>query len=207
MTVRDLSGGIKRVYDRAVPIALRPGTPADAEHLARTVIEGFEHYRAFAPPGWEPPPLEHEIEVMRKLLPDERIWCRLAEAGGEIVGQVTFLPASLAALQDDDPALAHLRNLFVHESHWGSGLATELHAAALDEARERGYRAMRLFTPAGQARARRFYEREGWLPAGEEFHAAGPDLVLIEYRRALGTLCGSREPQPGVARRDDSARP
>ena len=44
---------------------------------------------------------------------------------------------------------------------------------------------MRLFTPVGHGRARRFYEREGWVPAGEEFHDAGPDLVLIEYRYAL----------------------
>jgi hypothetical protein len=52
-------------------------------------------------------------------------------------------------------------------------------------ARERGSARMRLFTPAGHGRARRFYEREGWVPAGEEFHAAGPNLVLIEYRYAL----------------------
>ena len=164
---------------------LRDATPADAERLARTVIEGFEHYRAFAPPGWEPPPLHHEIETLHDLLPDERVWCRLAESGGEIVGQVTFLPASRAAVPDDDPALAHLRNLFVDERHWGTGLATALHAAAISEARERGFRTMRLFTPAGQARARRFYEREGWRRAGDAFHAPGPDLVIIEYRLAL----------------------
>jgi GNAT superfamily N-acetyltransferase len=164
---------------------LRAATPADAERIARTVIDGFEHYRSFAPPGWEPPPLDHEIEVLRDLLPDERVWCRLAESGGAIVGQVTFLPASRAAVQDDDPELAHLRNLFVDERHWGTGLATTLHSAAIGEARRRGFTTMRLFTPAGQARARRFYEREGWRPAGEEFYAPGPDLALVEYRCAL----------------------
>jgi hypothetical protein len=45
---------------------------------------------------------------------------------------------------------------------------------------------MRLFTPAAHARARRFYEREGWVAAGDEFHDAGPNLALVEYRRALG---------------------
>ena len=45
---------------------------------------------------------------------------------------------------------------------------------------------MRLFTPAPQARARRFYEREGWAAVGDEFHDPGPNLVVIEYRRALG---------------------
>ena len=32
-------------------------------------------------------------------------------------------------------------------AHWGTGLAQRLHAAALDEARARGFTAMRLFTP------------------------------------------------------------
>jgi GNAT superfamily N-acetyltransferase len=57
--------------------------------------------------------------------------------------------------------------------------------AAITEARGRGYARMRLFTPAAQVRARRFYEREGWVQAGEEFHSPGPDLVIVEYRYRL----------------------
>jgi hypothetical protein len=37
----------------------------------------------------------------------------------------------------------------------------------------------------GQPRARRFYEREGWVATGDEFYDPVPDLVLLEYRRAL----------------------
>jgi predicted GNAT family N-acyltransferase len=44
---------------------------------------------------------------------------------------------------------------------------------------------MRLFTPEGQARARRFYEREGWVQYGEPFEA-GLGIPLVEYRRELG---------------------
>ena len=44
---------------------------------------------------------------------------------------------------------------------------------------------MRLFTPVRHARARRFYEREGRTVAGDEFHAPGPDLVIVEYRLSL----------------------
>ena len=46
---------------------------------------------------------------------------------------------------------------------------------------------MRLFTPAGQARARRFYEREGWVQAGAEFHEPALGLALVEYRYALAS--------------------
>jgi hypothetical protein len=45
---------------------------------------------------------------------------------------------------------------------------------------------MRLFTPAGQVRARRFYEREGWTVAGEPYDDEDLHLEIVEYRRALG---------------------
>ena len=45
---------------------------------------------------------------------------------------------------------------------------------------------MRLYTPAGQARARRFYEREGFAAAGGP-QDRGLGLPVIEYRRPLPT--------------------
>ena len=85
----------------------------------------------------------------------------------------------------DDPGLAHFRQLFVTRAHWGTGLATRLHAAALDEARLRGFTAMRLFTPAAQERARRFYEREGWALARPPAFEERIGLDIAEYHRAL----------------------
>jgi GNAT superfamily N-acetyltransferase len=163
----------------------RTGTVADAEAIARLVIDGFGEYRSFAPDGWSPPPLADEVGRLHELLPDPDVWCMLAEAGGELAGQVTFMPASRHWSAVDDPGLAHLRTLFVRRERWGTGVATTLLAAATAEAGERGYEQMRLFTPARQRRARRFYEREGWSVAGEEYHDPGPDLVIVEYRRAL----------------------
>jgi GNAT superfamily N-acetyltransferase len=166
-------------------LKLRQASVADAEPIARLVVDGFEVYREFAPPGWDPPPIEDEIALLRELLPEETTWCRLAELDGRVVGECTFLPAARSRVPDDDPRLAHLRALFVDREHWGTGLATELHGAAVAAARERGFSQMRLYTPARQARARRFYEREGWAQAGEEFHSPGPDLVIVEYRITL----------------------
>ena len=51
--------------------------------------------------------------------------------------------------------------------------------------RERGYAAGRLFTPEAQARARRFYEREGWRPAGPARWEERLGLSLVEYRIEL----------------------
>jgi len=166
-------------------VSLRVATVSDAEALGRGVIGGFETYRAFAPPGWRPPPLEPEVARMRDLLGSRDHWCLVAEEDGELVGQIALHPAALAWMPVDDPRLAHLRNLFVHPDHWGDGLARALHRAGVDEARRRGFAAMRLFTPAAHGRARRFYEREGWEVAGAPFHAPGLDLELVEYRLAL----------------------
>ena len=102
-----------------------------------------------------------------------------------LAGQVTILPAARSPHPVAGSALAHLRNLFVGRDFWGTGLARTLNAAAIDAARERGYRRCACFTPARQERARRFYEREGWVQVGEPFHDPGPDLELVEYRYAL----------------------
>jgi GNAT superfamily N-acetyltransferase len=166
------------IYLRAV-YSLREATSADAERLARMVAEGMEYYRSFTPPGWTPPGIDDPPE-----LGDDAV-CLVAEDDAGLAGQVTVLPASGSGRPVDDPGLAHLSNLFVRQDEWGTGLAVTLHGAALQAARERGYTAIRLFVAAGQARARRFYEREGWAVEGDEFHEARLGLDMVEYRHAL----------------------
>jgi GNAT superfamily N-acetyltransferase len=83
------------------------------------------------------------------------------------------------------PGRAHLWMLFVRPSWWGTGLATRLHALGLEESLRQGYRTIRLYTPAGQARARAFYAREGWTLAGRPFDEPLLGLQLVEYRREL----------------------
>jgi GNAT superfamily N-acetyltransferase len=106
----------------------------------------------------------------------------VAESNGEPVGQITILPAARAPRPVDDSALAHVSNLFVRRDFWGAGLARELQRAAVEGAGEHGFTELRLFVAAGQARARRFYEREGWSPAGDEFDDPIPGLTMIECR-------------------------
>jgi GNAT superfamily N-acetyltransferase len=167
-------------------ILLRRATADDAGVLGRAVIEGFGGYRSFAPDGWAPPPLDVEIARGRELLASRDYWCLMAEdGGGGWAGHISFLPAALAGVAVDEAQLAHLRNLFVRRAFWGTGLARLLLDAGVAAARERGFARMRLFTPVGQARARRFYEREGWRVAGEAFVPPGLGLPLIEYRRGL----------------------
>jgi GNAT superfamily N-acetyltransferase len=163
-------------------IRLRRATVADAEPVARGVIEGVEDYPSFAPPGWTAPAFEAELEHSREALADPAVYCLLAESEGALIGQVTVLPAARAPRPVEDWSLAHVSNLLVRRDHWGAGLASTLHRAAIETAGERGFTEFRLFVAAGQARARRFYEREGWLPAGDPFDEPIWGLTFIEYR-------------------------
>lgn len=166
-------------------IRLRRATIADAEPLARGVIEGVEDYPSFAPPGWTAPSFEAELKHVREALADPDVCCLIAESGGALLGQITVLPAARAPHPVEDVSLAHISNLFVRRDHWGVGLAADLHRAAVEAAGARGFTELRLFVAAGQARARRFYEREGWLPVSEPFDDPSPGLTMIEYRYRL----------------------
>jgi GNAT superfamily N-acetyltransferase len=171
-------------------LTIRRATPADADALATTVAEGFASYRDFAPPGWEPPErLEFALGIAVRLRrPNLAAWIAEDDTGAA-AGHVSYLPAAESRDPVDDPTLAHLEQLFVRRAHWGSGIAPELLATAVEHARAAGYATMRLATPADHHRARRFYEREGWTPQGEPFHGEAIGLRLLEYRLVL------REPE------------
>ena len=157
-------------------LSFREATTSDAPVMAETVGIGFDGYRAFAPAGWEPPPFSVEVTNLRARLATEEAWALLAYDGDEPAGQVALLP-------DPAPATAYLWQLFVRPAHWGSGVAHRLHGAFLQEAGARGYEHGRLRTPAGQARARRFYERNGWETDGVAGFEQGLGLDLLVYTR------------------------
>jgi GNAT superfamily N-acetyltransferase len=149
--------------------------------VADLVADGLEGYTAFAPADWAVPD-ERGAEAVargRASLEDPDAFGLLAEEDGSAVGVVLWVP------EPDDPDCVYFRNLFVRSSHWGSGLAAELHRRAVDEARERGWLRMRLLTPALQQRARRFYEREGWTLSREPYDDAKLGMQVVEYRREL----------------------
>jgi GNAT superfamily N-acetyltransferase len=172
------------------PIEYRKLLLGDIEAAAQLIADGFEGYREFAPAGWEPPPTEQETQTLELWAGEEDFWGEVAFDGEALVGHAAFLPATRHRTRPaPDPELGHLSYLFVAPSYWGSGTSRALLARAMSAAQARGFNAMRLFTPFGQSRARRFYERDGFRAVGEPMDL-GLGLPTLEYRRALAGATG-----------------
>ena len=169
-------------------VELRPLTIDDAEAMAESFRQGLESFRDWAPPDWRPPvrPPEAEVQLIREGLALPSTWGLLATDAGRVAGHVAFMQAR----EREEPrpeiaGLAHFWQLFVRRDWWGTGLAAELNRRAVAEAAARGYAAMRLLTPLGNARARAFYEREGWSTDGVAVFEPALGVDLVEYRRRL----------------------
>jgi GNAT superfamily N-acetyltransferase len=151
-------------------------TASDAPEMAETVGIGFDTYRAFAPPGWQPPPFAVEVAAIRSRMVGYDAWALLARDGDAPAGHI-------ALLADPTPGTVYLWQLFLRPPYWGTGLADRLHEEFLEAARARAYRQARLRTPFDQRRSRRFYERNGWQTDGVASFEDKLGLDLLVYTR------------------------
>jgi GNAT superfamily N-acetyltransferase len=175
-------------------ITTRRATVDDVDTILGHVQAGFDSYTQFAPPGWRPPVARLDGPRTRHYLQEPETWGLLALVDGASVGHIAFLPArdwGTPPSRSGDPisypripGQAHLWQLFVLPEWWGAGIAPLLHDRAIAEMRVRRFMRARLFTPSLHARARRFYERQGWI-ASQEHWNEGLQLMLCEYRLGL----------------------
>jgi GNAT superfamily N-acetyltransferase len=88
----------------------------------------------------------------------------LAEDGGEAVGYVKLGPLTLPV--DANGGAVELRQLYVLKGQHGSGVGAALMDWALGEAKGRGVGELYLTVYTDNHRAKRFYERYGFVPVG-----------------------------------------
>jgi peroxiredoxin/GNAT superfamily N-acetyltransferase len=162
----------------------RRTTPADAPLVAETLTACFATYPEWAP-GWTDEGAAGRPERLAERLAADDVWSLLAFEGGEVAGHVSIAERSPSPLLAPPPGHAKLWQIFVRPRWQGSGLATRLVRAAEREAIERGFAFIALWTPRDHARARRFYEREGWRASGREQDESPLRLPLVEYVRQL----------------------
>lgn len=164
-------------------------TPEHAGSLLLQVAIAFDRYKEFAGQDWEPPDTitPERAEKVRANLASPDYFALMAVYGEDPIGHTVWGPARGDNEPDGDliPGLCHVSAVFVLEPWWGRGVATALHAAGREEMTRRGWAEARLYTPARQHRARRFYEREGWRLEVDSYFEPRTNLDMVEYRLPL----------------------
>lgn len=161
------------------PIEIRRARPEDAVAAATAHTASAEAaYRDFTPP--EPDGLSRRIGNWQQSLANPEIQGYLAVDDGRVVGVLNI------GQFRDQPGLGAVRVLYVRPEWWGSGagqlLMDHAHrelAKAFDEAT--------LTVLTANTRARRFYERNGWVEAETiiEPHFGDRMTQVTRYRRRL----------------------
>ncbi|MDX8047954.1 GNAT family N-acetyltransferase [Lentzea sp. BCCO 10_0798] len=149
-------------------IELRRATPDDAAAVARIWY-----------PGWCD---AHLGNVPRRLVdarPEESFEPRALEHAGETtVATVNGEVAGFVMVVGDE-----VEQVYVSADHRGSGVAQALLAAAEQAVAANGHARAWLAVVAGNARARRFHERQGWADEGLFDHRAQhPDGLIPVHR-------------------------
>jgi GNAT superfamily N-acetyltransferase len=116
--------------------------------------------------GYEGLLSEQEIEVQVQLRREHDWRSAIVSPASEVA--VALLDGRLVGvaqateLSDRARDLPEITMLYVRPDTWGQGIASALLASATGWIADRGHSSARLRVVEGQARARRFYEREGW---------------------------------------------
>ena len=128
----------------------------DLERSASTAALGHVF-----PPQRFPYPDHRVLARWVIVLDDPEVEVLVEELGGRLIGLTAY----------DGHWLRHLA---VDPRHWGTGLADRLLDTSLARIATRGATSAQLWVLADNHRARRFYERAGWLLGDEERTAEFP---------------------------------
>lgn len=144
---------------------LRPAQPEDAIAVARVHVRSWQTaYRTLLPDDY-----------LDQLRPEDRAekydfasrdprkpQTIVAAEGGLIHGFATTAPSRDSSL----PGHGELCALYVDPDQWGRGIGVALVSAARDYLAQAGFQNAFLWVLAGNVRAERFYQRDGWASDG-----------------------------------------
>jgi GNAT superfamily N-acetyltransferase len=151
-------------------MVIRPATAADSADIARIWAEGWRDGHL----GHVPQAL---VAIRTRESFDQRAAQRVtdttvAAVGGELAGFVT--------VTGDE-----VEQVYVDAAHRGTGVASALLAEGERQVKAAGHAKAWLAVATGNARARRFYEREGWIDEGafDYFPAGSIPVPCHRYAR------------------------
>jgi GNAT superfamily N-acetyltransferase len=104
----------------------------------------------------------------------------LANVGDRVAGVV------VAGADPDHLEMGHITRFYVDPPHWGQGIGTLLHEAAISHLRQSGFGQASLWVIEDNVRTRAWYERLGWTSTGERRIAAETNGIDdVRYTTAL----------------------
>lgn len=173
-------------------VRVRRAIPSDSRAVARVHVESWRGaYR-----GQMPDALLDGLDVGKRAVRwqellaarDDSISTWVALVGKSVVGFCHAGPS-----RDEDagtPPAAEIRAIYVLPEHWRSGAGWALCGAAREDLRERGFTEVTLWVLDSNARARAFYERQGFRLDGDaeqwsDPQSTGGALREVRYRAAL----------------------
>ncbi|SDX36017.1 Ribosomal protein S18 acetylase RimI [Amycolatopsis xylanica] len=151
-------------------VTVRPATSADVPAVAKIWRD-----------GWHDAHLGHVPDGLVEVRTDESFATRAAEQVGETVVAVVggVLAGFVMVIADE------VEQVYVSADHRGAGVAAVLLTAAEQVVVRNGHGKAWLAVVEGNTRARRFYERQGWIDEGPfDHHAPSADgLILVPAHR------------------------
>ncbi len=173
---------------RDVPttVTIRRATIADARAIAEVHVHSWQWaYRGLIPDSYlDRLSIDSRADTRTQLLAAEtegRTW--IAEQERRIVGFATTGPSRDA---DALPGTGEIGAIYLRREATGQGIGRELFAHAMHDLRQRGYQQATLWVLDSNARARRFYEKAGWVTDGTTKTEERPGALLREVRYRAG---------------------
>ena len=147
-------------------VTYRDGTPADLPDIDVLFRQSFSDTFAHL---YKPDDLaaffdNFTLQAWAEEMADEGYAFRLAEESGKLVGFAKFGPPSVPV--ETNAHRAELRQIYILKEWHGQGIAQALMDWALAEARRRHVRELYLTVYVDNLRAKRVYERYGFVAVG-----------------------------------------
>jgi GNAT superfamily N-acetyltransferase len=142
-------------------VAIRQAVAEDARGIAEVHVASWRWaYRGHLPDEiLDQLSIDDREGTWREVLTTTTTSCLVAEREGALVG---FASGGPSTDQGAPRATAEVFTIYVDESEAGSGTGTALFVGVREALAEDGFTDATLWVLESNARARRFYEREGW---------------------------------------------
>ncbi len=173
-------------------VAVRPAVEDDLAAIAEIRVRSWQvAYRGIVPQGYlDSMRPEDDADRRRAWFVARRDDGRRDDGRRDAVGIIAGHRAGWVAFgpyRDEDPPgrrPGEVYAIYVHPDHWGCGVGQAMMRYAVGELRAARLAPVLLWVLEDNARARRFYEREGFRPDGGRhlFEVAGVHLPELRYR-------------------------